>query len=217
MFHVDRLVKRKLEFYKLQSQLAWKCIKFTFKYRGRWLIWIMTKHKKLSFFGEFILNEKPLQKKAKKPSLHPPPIFFSRLYVLWARGKVIYPKYYKHWHYTVAHTIDWVCSKMLNQGLNHGLFLSFFKTIPCHIHWIVHVLAYLNFKALLALPKMAPSAQTNKSISFIWIFWSTLYVYLRREVWLVLYWLCTSKSWCWCIYFVSSFAISPALLLQGVS
>lgn len=22
------------------------------------------------------------------------------------------------------------------------------------------------------------------------------------------YWLCTSKSWCWCIYFVSSFAIS---------
>ena len=61
-------------------------------------------------------------------------------------GKVIYPKYsQKHWPYTLAHTIDCVCSKMLNHGLNHGLFLSLFKLIPCHIHWIVFVLAYLNF------------------------------------------------------------------------
>ena len=60
-------------------------------------------------------------------------------------GKVIYPKYSKHWAYTVPHTIDCVCSKMLNHGLNHGLFLSLFKLIPCHIHWIVYVLAYLNF------------------------------------------------------------------------
>ena len=37
---------------------------------------------------------------------------------------------------------------------------------------------YLNFKAVLALPKTARSAQTHKSISFIWIVWSTLYVYL---------------------------------------
>ena len=36
----------------------------------------------------------------------------------------------------------------------------------------------MNFKAVLALPKMACSAQTHKSISFIWIIWSTLYVYL---------------------------------------
>ena len=28
--------------------------------------------------------------------------------------KVIYPKYSKHWTFTVAYTIDWVCSKMLN-------------------------------------------------------------------------------------------------------
>ena len=35
---------------------------------------------------------------------------------------------------TVAHTIDCVCSKMLNHGLNHGLFLSLFKRIPCFIH-----------------------------------------------------------------------------------
>ena len=36
----------------------------------------------------------------------------------------------------------------------------------------------MNFKAVLALPKMAKSAQTYKSISFIWIVWSTLYIYL---------------------------------------
>ena len=56
-----------------------------------------------------------------------------------------YPKYSKHWPYTVADTIDCVCSKMLNHGLNHGYFLSLFKLIPCPIHWIVCVLAYLNF------------------------------------------------------------------------
>jgi putative flippase GtrA len=41
--------------------------------------------------------------------------------------KVIHPKYSKHWPYTLANTIDCVCSKMLNYGLNHGLFLSLFK------------------------------------------------------------------------------------------
>ena len=98
------------------------------------------------------------------------------------RDKVIYPKYSKHWPYTVAHTIDCVCSKMLNHGLNHGLFLSIFKLIPCPIYLSVYVIAYLNFvldfKAVqLAMPKTARSAQARKSISFIWIVWSTLYVY----------------------------------------
>ena len=37
--------------------------------------------------------------------------------------------YSKHWPYTVAHTIDCLCSKMLNHGLNHGLFLSLFTLI----------------------------------------------------------------------------------------
>ena len=61
-------------------------------------------------------------------------------------SKVIKTKYSKHWpYYTVAHTIDCVCSKMLNHGLNHGLFLSLFKLISCPIHWIVYVLAYFNF------------------------------------------------------------------------
>ena len=40
----------------------------------------------------------------------------------------------------------------------------------------------MNFKALLALPKTARSAQTHKSISFIEIVWSTLYVYLWPPV-----------------------------------
>ena len=39
----------------------------------------------------------------------------------------------------------------------------------------------MNFKAVLALPKTAHSAQTHKSISFIWIVWSTLYVYLCNQ------------------------------------
>ena len=34
--------------------------------------------------------------------------------------KVIYTKYSKHWPYTVTHTIDWVCSKILNHGLNRS-------------------------------------------------------------------------------------------------
>ena len=100
------------------------------------------------------------------------------------QAKVIHPKYSKHWPYSVAHTIDCVCCKMLNHRLNHGFFLSLFKLIPCPIQWIVCVLAYLNFifeyysSFSTALPKTASSAQTHKSISFIWIVWSTLYVYL---------------------------------------
>ena len=39
-------------------------------------------------------------------------------------------------------------------------------------------ISYLNFRAVLGLPKTAGSAQTHKSMSVIWIVWSTLYVYL---------------------------------------
>ena len=59
-------------------------------------------------------------------------------------SKVIYTKYSKHWPYTVAHTFECVCSKRLNNGLNHGFFLLLFKLISCPIHWILCVLAYLN-------------------------------------------------------------------------
>ena len=61
--------------------------------------------------------------------------------------KVIYTKYSKHGPYTVAHTFECVCSKMLNHGLNHGFFLLLLKLIssPIHLVCIVCVLAYLNF------------------------------------------------------------------------
>ena len=99
-----------------------------------------------------------------------------------ASTKVIYPKYSKHWFYTLAHKINCVCNKMLNHGLDHGFFLSLFKLTPFPVHWIVCVLAYLNFifefKAVLAKPKTARSAQTHKNIIFNRIVWSTLYVYL---------------------------------------
>ena len=62
-----------------------------------------------------------------------------------ALGKVIYTKYSKNWPYTLAHTIDCVCSKMLSNGLNHGLFISLIMLIPDPICWIVYLLAYLNF------------------------------------------------------------------------
>ena len=48
-------------------------------------------------------------------------------------AKVIHTKYSKHRPYTVAHTIEYVCSK-INHGLNHGLFISLLKLINCPIH-----------------------------------------------------------------------------------
>ena len=39
----------------------------------------------------------------------------------------IYPKYSKHWLSTVADTINCVCNKILNHGLNHELLFSLFK------------------------------------------------------------------------------------------
>ena len=44
-----------------------------------------------------------------------------------AYSKVIYSKFSKQWLSTVAHTIDCVCSKISNHGLNHGLLFSLFK------------------------------------------------------------------------------------------
>ena len=67
------------------------------------------------------------------------------------------------------------------------VFLSLYKPILCPIHWIIYVLAYLDFMfefqssfstAHNGPVQMARSAQTHKSISFILIVWSTLYIYL---------------------------------------
>ena len=59
---------------------------------------------------------------------------------------------------------------------HRGMFIT-----DSRVHWNVYVLAYWNFIfefLVLALPKTVGSAQTHKNISFIWIVWSTLYVYL---------------------------------------
>ena len=58
-------------------------------------------------------------------------VLFWDTFFFYEKNKVIHPKYSKHWPYPVAYTIDCVCSKMLNHGLNHGLFLTLFKLIPC--------------------------------------------------------------------------------------
>ena len=52
------------------------------------------------------------------------------------------------------------------------------------LSWTTSVGWGVNFRAV--LPKTAGSAQTQKSMSFIWIVWSTLYVYL--------WFLCEKKS-----------------------
>ena len=54
-------------------------------------------------------------------------LLYNAMQVTYVLLKVIYPKYSKHWLSTVAHTIDCVCSKILNHGLNHGLLFSLFK------------------------------------------------------------------------------------------
>ena len=66
------------------------------------------------------------------------------------RTEVIYSKYSKLWPYTVA-------------------YIEFYMCYPIQI-------SYLNFEAVLVLPKTAGSAQTHNSISFIWIVWSTVYL-----------------------------------------
>jgi hypothetical protein len=51
--------------------------------------------------------------------------FCSLLHIVGVCVKVIHPKYSKHWIYTVVHTIDYVCSKILNHGLSFSLFKFF--------------------------------------------------------------------------------------------
>jgi hypothetical protein len=83
---------------------------------------------------DFFWNIKGAMQKQGVKTLHAVQVFYEghKLFLKYPSWfvvyyKVIYPKYSKHWPYTVAHTINWVCSKMLNHGLNHGLLLSLFK------------------------------------------------------------------------------------------
>ena len=59
--------------------------------------------------------------------------------------KVIETKYSKHWPYIVAQTFDCVCSKINNSWFKSMIFILLFKLMPCPIHWMVCLLAYLNF------------------------------------------------------------------------
>ena len=54
-------------------------------------------------------------------------ILVSQIVGILHTDKVIYPKYSKNWPYLLAYVMGCDCSKMLNHGLNHGLFLSLFK------------------------------------------------------------------------------------------
>ena len=85
----------------------------------------------------------------------------------------------------MAHTIDYVCSKINNSWFNPWFSFYFSSLCPApYIEWYMCwpiQIEYLNFKAVLALPNTARSARTHKSISFIWIVWSTLYVYLCEK------------------------------------
>ena len=82
---------------------------------------------------------------------------------------------------TVVHTIDCVCSKTLNHGLNHGLFLSLFKFFWMKIHSKLNKFRIKNrllycFRFLLEiqaiLPKTSPflSAQIAVLSSFFQMF-----------------------------------------------
>ena len=114
-------------------------------------------------------------------------------------------QYFKHRPSTVAHTFECVCSK-----INHGI-KSWVINFTFESYKLPHTLNCMcvslfkfhiwNFRAVLALPKTARSAETHKSISFIWIVWSTLYVYLCQHhkplllpaEWPI--WSCQSKLW----------------------
>ena len=80
------------------------------------------------------------------------------------------------------HTQLIVCAENVKSWFKHRFFLSLFKRISCpytELYLCKPIsISYLNFRAVLVLPKTAGSAQTHKSMSFIWIVWSTLYVYL---------------------------------------
>ena len=68
--------------------------------------------------------------------------------------KVIYPKYSKHWLYTVAHTIGCVWSKMRNHGSKHVLFLTLFKLVQVKIINVGYTWPFMRFYVFLLLPQL---------------------------------------------------------------
>ena len=83
----------------------------------------------------------------------------------------------------MAHSIDCVCSKMLNHGLNHGLFLSLFKLIPCPIHWIVCVSLFKWVVAVVQLFQQISQEAFRKGCFCIWIGYSIIWKYTFTLSW----------------------------------
>ena len=79
-------------------------------------------------------------------------------------------------------THNWLyMQKKLSHGLNHAFFLSLFKQayiLPHTLNCVCISLFRFHIWILEQLPKTGGSAQTHKCISFIWIVWSTLNVYI---------------------------------------
>ena len=95
---------------------------------------------KCELYSNYLISDYVVQKQSFHSNIHRRRTSFKRPSVLGWRArcqqhqqtilgkfKVVYPKYSKHWLSTVAHTIDCVCSKILNHGVNHGLLFSLFK------------------------------------------------------------------------------------------
>ena len=108
--------------------------------------------------------------------------YFTNL--TWPTFKVIYTKYFKHCPYTVAHTIECVCSK-INHGLNYGLFISLLKLIYSALYIELYIYNSLFrfhiwiLKQFWHCPKRpALPRQIKVCLSFIWTVCSTLHVYL---------------------------------------
>ena len=95
-------------------------------------------------------------------------------------AKFIYPKYSRHWLSTLAHTIDFVCSRILNHGLNLGLLFSLWVKKQSKLIWKfrvkISILILLDISVLLDvqanLPETSPflSAQMTLVGSFFQMF-----------------------------------------------
>ena len=90
----------------------------------------------------------------------------------------VFLQLYRHWakNDQIFNTLCYIINLKLR--FNTWLYSQKFNVYPQNEELSLFIFFYLNFESVLVLPKTAGSAQTNKSISFIWIVWSTLYVYL---------------------------------------
>ena len=84
----------------------------------------------VDFTWTFLLEQMKKRKQTMNSYSNPSSFDGTSFDCIHAKIKVIYPKYSKHWPYIVAHTIDCVYSKMLNHGVNPGVFSYFSSLYP---------------------------------------------------------------------------------------